>query len=117
MPRSTPSPEHRTAPRRTAPLGLARLHPLLTDTSLPHLRYLLDQTEELDNAEDFEDLPYACRAGSCSACAGKVISGTVDVTDCSFLSDDQKADGWVLTCTTKATSDVIIQTHMEDDMY
>ena len=41
--------------------------------------YLLDQTDELDNADDFADLPYACRAGSCSACAGKVLSGTVDL--------------------------------------
>ena len=103
--------------------------------------YMLDQTEELDNADDFADLPYACRAGSCSACAGKVVSGahgqrvpslslyalphervrtcagTVDASDCSFLSDAQKADGWVLTCTCKPTSDCVIETHKEDDLY
>jgi ferredoxin len=79
--------------------------------------YVLDQTEELDNADDFADLPYACRAGSCSACAGKVVSGTVDASDCAFLSEEQKADGWVLTCSCKPTSDVVIQTHMEDDLY
>ena len=79
--------------------------------------YILDQTEELDNADDFEDLPYACRAGSCSACAGKLVSGTMDLSGCSFLTDAQKADGWVLTCTAKPTSDVIIETHKEDDLY
>ena len=78
---------------------------------------LLDYLEELDNADDYADLPYACRAGSCSACAGKLVSGTMDTSACSFLSADQKADGWVLTCTAKPTSDVVIETHKEDDMY
>ena len=73
--------------------------------------------EELPNADEFEELPYACRAGSCSACAGKLVSGTMDTSACSFLSDEQKADGWVLTCTAKPTSDVVIETHKEDDMY
>ena len=34
--------------------------------------YLLDYLDELDNADEYAELPYACRAGSCSACAGKV---------------------------------------------
>ena len=79
--------------------------------------FILDAADELDNADDFADLPYACRAGSCSACAGKVVSGTVDASACSFLDDAQKADGWILTCTAKPTSDCVIKTHMEDDMY
>ena len=79
--------------------------------------YLLDFLDELDNADDYADLPYACRAGSCSACAAKVTSGTVNAADCSFLSEDQKAEGWVLTCTAKPTSDVVLETHKEDDLY
>lgn len=79
--------------------------------------YILDQVDELDNADDFADLPYACRAGSCSACAGKLVSGTMDTSANSFLSDEQKADGWVLTCTAFPTSDCTIATHKEDDLY
>ena len=79
--------------------------------------YLLDYLDELDNADDYADLPYACRAGSCSACAAKVVSGTMDSSACSFLSDEQKADGWVLTCTAKPTSDVVLATHKEDDLF
>ena len=79
--------------------------------------YMLDQADELDNADDFADLPYACRAGSCSACAGKIVSGTVDVSANTFLTDEQKADGWVLTCTAKPTSDCVIETHKEDDLF
>lgn len=79
--------------------------------------YLLDYLDELDNADDFAELPYACRAGSCSACAGKVVSGTVDASGCGFLDEEQKAAGWILTCTAKPTSDVVIETHQEDNLY
>ena len=80
--------------------------------------YMLDAVDELEPLPDaLADLPYACRAGSCSACAGKVISGTVDASDCAFLSEDQKADGFVLTCTARPTSDCVIAAHAEDDLY
>jgi len=82
----------------------------------PPDQFILDQTDE-EEGDGFAELPYACRAGSCSACAGKLISGTADNSAGSFLSDEQKAAGFVLTCTTKPTSDCVIQTHMEEDLF
>ncbi|MEL7087546.1 MAG: 2Fe-2S iron-sulfur cluster-binding protein [Planctomycetota bacterium] len=65
------------------------------------------------------DLPYGCEYGGCITCAAKLTAGEVDQRRQVALNNRQIADGYVILCVARATSDITLEIGVEshDKLY
>ena len=64
-------------------------------------------------------LPIACAYGGCITCAAKLTSGSVDQRRQVALNNRQLANGYVILCVARATSDITLEIGVEshDTLY
>lgn len=70
---------------------------------VPHQQSVL--TAALQNGID---LPYSCRAGRCSSCRARLLQGIVQMHYNEVLTNEDEANGWILTCTGHPLSDNVV---------
>ena len=77
----------------------------------PDNKYILDQAEDSGL-----ELPFSCRSGACSTCCVKIKEGTLDQSEQEYLDEDQIKEGYALICCSYPKSDLVLQTHQEDEI-
>lgn len=64
------------------------------------------------------ELPYTCQSGICGSCVVRMSHGEVDMSDIADLSftltDDEVAQGMVLTCMARPVSDTVVMETQSD---
>jgi ferredoxin len=77
-----------------------------------------DDTYILDAAEvEGLDLPYSCRAGTCSTCVARLVWGDIDQSDQSFLSEEQVEANYVMLCVAYPKDDCKLKIEVEDELF
>ena len=81
---------------------------------VPHNRPLLDSLREQG-----VDLPYGCKYGGCISCAAKLLQGSVNQHAQVALNNRQIANGYVILCVARPTSDCTFDIGVEshDKLY
>lgn len=83
--------------------GMASVRVLLDgenhEIQVPKEEFLLDSL-----LEQGIDAPYSCQGGSCSSCICKITEGSADMARNQVLTDNEIANGFVLSCQAKITS-------------
>jgi ferredoxin len=79
---------------------------------VPEGEYILRSFEQQG-----EPLPFSCRNGCCTACAVRVISGSIDQREALGLSQDVRRQGYGLLCVARATGPLEVETQDEDEVY
>jgi ferredoxin len=61
-------------------------------------------------------LPALCHQGRCLTCAARLLFGTVDNSRAESYLEEDRREGFVLLCTARPRSEVVLETHQQDVM-
>jgi len=67
--------------------------------------------------EQGDPLPFSCRNGCCTACAVRVLHGSIDQRESLGLSRELRSRGYGLLCVARATGPLEVETQDEDEVY
>lgn len=83
--------------------GMTKIKVLVDDEefefTMPQDKVILDATLDQDI-----DAPHSCQGGICSSCIARITSGSATMRKNQILTDDEVAEGLVLTCQAHPTS-------------
>ncbi|CAM0875412.1 unnamed protein product [Alopecurus aequalis] len=79
---------------------------------VPQDQYILHTAE----AQDIT-LPFACRHGCCTSCAVRIKSGQIRQPEALGISAELREKGYALLCVGYPSSDVVVETQDEDEVY
>jgi ferredoxin len=79
---------------------------------VPEGAYILRSFEEQG-----DPLPFSCRNGCCTACAVRVLSGSIDQREALGLSRELRERGYGLLCVARALGPLEVETQDEDEVY
>jgi 2Fe-2S type ferredoxin len=61
-------------------------------------------------------LPYSCRSAACATCAGRLLSGSVDLEEQFILGDSDLENGFTLLCSAVPKGDCHVLTHQQKNV-
>jgi len=105
-PGHAPAPPRHTITVHWRQQGRTIRHPV------PEGAYILRSFEEQG-----DPLPFSCRNGCCTACAVRVLSGSIDQREALGLSRELRDRGYGLLCVARATGPLEVETQDEDEVY
>lgn len=99
-----------------APLHRVTIHDRQRGVS--HSADLQEGTSVLQGLEAVGfSLPFSCRNGCCTACAVRLLSGTVDQREALGLSPALRQQGYALLCVARVEGPLEAETQDEDEVY
>lgn len=109
---AAPAPAPKPAPAKKAPKAAAPSPPGHSVTfKTSGVAVVCDgKTSLLEVAEEHDvSIDSSCRAGTCLTCKVRCLSGEIDMDDGTDLEEAERAAGWILACSSRAKSDVVIE--------